>query len=181
MFVYGTRGTPEENARAYNKARFDAEMFWYRGNGSVEVIADSAFDAARGSDRSVVLYGNADTNAAWAALLGKGPVDIRNGRARIGDRTFAGADLAAYFIRPRPGSQGASVGAAAWTGPAGWTAAGHGQYFVSGAGFPDLMLFSADTLRRGTAGVLAIGWFGDDWSLERGEFAWAPGAGPAGK
>ena len=33
MFVYGTRGTPEENAWAFAKARFDAEAFWYRGNG----------------------------------------------------------------------------------------------------------------------------------------------------
>jgi hypothetical protein len=32
------------------------------------------------------------------------------------------------------------------------------------------MLFSAETLRSGTDGVRAIGWFGADWSLERGDF-----------
>jgi hypothetical protein len=46
------------------------------------------------------------------------------------------------------------------------------QYFVSGAGFPDLMLLSADALKVGTAGVRAIGWFGNDWSVERGDFVW---------
>ena len=173
--VYGTRGTAEENARAYNKARFDAEMFWYRGNGSVDVVADKAFDVAKERGRNVMLYGNADTNALWASLLGRGPVDIRNGRARLGDHEFTGPMFGAYFIRPRADSQTASVGAVAWTGPAGWTAAGHGQYFVSGAGFPDLMLFSADMLRQGTAGVLVIGWFRDDWSVERGDFVWTSG------
>src|SRR5262249_32906041 len=46
QFVYGTRGTPEENAWAAARARFDAETFWYRGNGSVDVLPDTAFDPA---------------------------------------------------------------------------------------------------------------------------------------
>jgi hypothetical protein len=50
------------------------------------------------------------------------------------------------------------------------------QYFVSGAGFPDLMLFTADALRLGTGGIRAIGWFGNDWSAEHGEFAFASGS-----
>jgi dienelactone hydrolase len=174
VFVYGTLGTAEENARAFDKARMDAEAFWYRGNASVDVVPDRLFDPSKEPDRNVVLYGNADTNAHWVALLGGGPVEVRTGRARVGDRAFQGADLAACFVRPRPGSAVASVGAVAWSGPAGWTAAGPTQYFVSGAGFPDLMLFSADALRSGTSGVLAIGWFGDDWTMARGEFAWAP-------
>ena len=81
VLVYGTLGTAEDRARAYNKARFDAESFWYRGNGSVDVVPDKAFDPAKERDRNVVLYGNADTNAAWATLLGSGPIEIRNGRA----------------------------------------------------------------------------------------------------
>jgi hypothetical protein len=176
VLVYGTRGTPEENARAFNKARFDAETWWYRGNGSVGILSDKAFDpATMGRDRNVVLYGNADTNALWATLLGDNPVEIRNGRARVGGQTFTGTDLAAYFIRPRRDNPVVSVGAVAWSGPAGWTAAGPVQYFVSGAGFPDLMLFSADTLRTGTSGIRMIGWFGNDWSVEYGEFQPAPG------
>jgi poly(3-hydroxybutyrate) depolymerase len=172
VLVYGTLGTADENARAFNKARFDAETFWYRGNGSVDIVPDKAFDADKDPDRNVVVYGNADTNAAWKALLGNTPVEVRNGRARIGDREFAGSDLGGYFIRPRPNSLIASVAAVAWTGASGWIAAGPVQYFISGAGFPDLLLFSTDMLRRGTRGVHAIGWFGNDWSVERGEFAW---------
>jgi len=170
VLVYGTRGDAAEDAMAFNKARFDAEMFWVRGNGSVEVLADTAFDPAKFKDRSVILYGNADTNAAWLKLLAGCPVEVRRGMARVGDRSYAGSDIAAYFVRPRAGSDIASVGVVAWTGRAGWVGSLPGQYFISGAGFPDLMLFSAETLRSGTDGVRAIGWFGDDWSLERGDF-----------
>jgi hypothetical protein len=70
----------------------------------------------------------------------------------------------------------------AWTGPAGWAAAGPGQYFVSGAGFPDAMIVSAEIFRLGTGGIRALGWFGNDWRLETGEFAWGAGPGAsAGK
>lgn len=172
VLVYGTRGADAEDARTFGKARFDAETFWVRGNASVEVLPDTAFDPARFKDRSVILYGNADTNAAWVKLLADSPVVIRNGKARVGDRSFSRADLAAYFVRPRPGSDVASVGVVAWTGYAGWVAASPGQYFVSGAGYPDLMLFSAESLRSGAAGVRAVGWFGNDWSVEAGDFVW---------
>jgi hypothetical protein len=172
--VYGTGGTADDRARAYNKARFDAESFWYRGNGSLEVVSDKAFDPSQDRDRNVVLYGNADTNIQWATLLGSAPVDVRASKIRVGDREFPGADLGIYFVRPREGSAVASVGAVAWTGPAGWAAVQPVQYFVSGAGFPDLMLLSADALKAGTTGIRAIGWFGNDWSAERGDFVWAP-------
>ena len=52
-----------------------------------------------------------------------------------------------------------------------------GQYFISGAGFPDLKIFTAETLRSGTDGVRAIGCFGNDWSVERGDFVWNKGRG----
>ncbi len=175
VLVYGTRGDAAEDARALGKARFDAETFWVRGNAGVELLPDTAFDPAEFEDRGVILYGNADTNAAWDTLLAGSPVEVRNGRARVGERRYDGGDLAAYFVRPRPGSGVASVGAVAWTGRAGWVAASPGQYFISGAGFPDLLLFSAEVLRSGTAGVRAVGWFGDDWSLERGDVVWNDG------
>lgn len=175
LFVYGTRGDAAEDARTFGKARFDAEMFWVRGNAGIELLPDTAFDPAKFKDRSVILYGNADTNGAWTKLLAGSPVEIRNGWARLGEKRYSGTDYAAYFVRPRPGSDVASVGAVGWTGRAGWVAASAGQYFISGAGFPDLLFFSTETLRSGTDGIRAIGWFGNDWSLERGDIIWNAG------
>jgi len=175
VFVYGTRGDAAEDARCFGKARFDAEMFWVRGNAGIEIVPDTAFDPAQYKDRGVILYGNADTNAVWSKLLAGSPVEVRNGRARVGEKLYIGPEYAAYFVRPRPGSDVASVGVVTWTGKAGWVAASPGQYFISGAGFPDLLLFQAEILRSGSDGVRVLGWFGNDWSLEHGDIVWNNG------
>lgn len=172
LFVYGTQGTAEENAWAYAKARYDAETLWVRGNGSVDVIPDTAFRADEERDRGVILYGNADTNAAWQPLLGESPVQVRRGSARLGDREVRGDDLACLFLRPRPGSDMACVGVVSGTGPAGFRLTDRMPYFVAGVAYPDCILLGPETLSEGAAGVRAAGFFGLDWGLSTGDFVW---------
>ncbi|GMU82883.1 MAG: hypothetical protein AMXMBFR47_27540 [Planctomycetota bacterium] len=171
VFVYGTQGDADENAWAAAKARYDAESWWYRGNGSVDVVADSEFDAAAEPDRSVILYGNAVTNAAWKPLLGAGPVQVTRGHVQIGKRQLDGSELLCLLIRPRPGSDVASVGAIAGSGVEGSRLADRIPYFLAGVAFPDCTILSTRMLREGAAGVKAAGFFGPDWSVERGEWA----------
>jgi len=170
QFVYGTKGTPEENASTYARARYDAETFYYRGNASVDVLADSLFNATAEPDRNVVLYGNADTNSAWSVLLADSPVQVRRGIARMGDQEGTGEDLGCLFIHPRPGSDHALVGVVSWTGFPGMAATEHLPYFVSGVGYPDCLIVGADALQQGAAGVRVAGFFGIDWGLASGEF-----------
>jgi dienelactone hydrolase len=172
MFVYGTRGNDDENAWALAKARFDAEVFWYRGNASIDVVADSEFDPERDRDRNVILYGNSETNGAWKALLASSPVQVDRSAVRIGDRTIPGSDNACLFIQPRPGSEVASVGVVAGTGIAGSRATDRVPYQSSGTGYPDCLVLSAKAFSRGAAGILAAGFFGDDWSVNTGEFVY---------
>ena len=171
MFVYGTHGTPAENAWAFAQARFDAETFWYRGNGSIDVVSDAQFDPAAEPDRNVVLYGHAESNAAWKALLGKSPVQVRRGEVKVGERREKG-DLACLFVRPRPGSDRALVGVVAGSGPAGQRLTEVLPYFVSGVGYPDCIVLGPELLTRGSAGVRAAGFFGVDWGVASGEFLW---------
>ena len=172
VFVYGTKGSAEENAWMLAKARYDAETFWYRGNGSIDVVPDTKFDATKERDRSVILYGNAGTNAAWSALLPNSPVEVKQGQIRIGEKTYTGADLACVFLRPRPGSETATVGAISGSGITGMRLATRLPVFVSGVAFPDCMVFGSDYLAKGSAGVRAAGFFGPDWSVTTGEFVW---------
>jgi hypothetical protein len=81
VFVYGTAGNREENEWARLKARYDAESWYYRANGAVDIVADRDFRPEDHPDRGIVLYGNADTNRAWAGLLGDCPVQVRRGRS----------------------------------------------------------------------------------------------------
>jgi hypothetical protein len=177
LFVYATRGTPAENAWAFAKARFDSESFWYRGNASIELVADTAFDATRDRDRGVVLYGNADNNAAWAALLGDSPVQVRRDSVRVGSREITGDDLTCLFLRPRPGSDVACVAAVSGTGLAGLRLTDRVPYFMAGVAFPDVTVFGSDSLEKGWLGARAAGYFGQDWTVESGEFAWGNGVG----
>lgn len=170
IFVYGTKGTAEENAWALAKARFDAETFWYRGNGSVDVIPDTAFDSHRDPDRGVILYGNADSNGAWPSLLSESPVQVSRDQVKIGERVLSENDLACLFLRPRPGSAIACVGVVSGSGIAGMKLASRLNYFLSGAAYPDCTVIGPEMLREGTKGVRVAGFFGNDWSVNQGDF-----------
>lgn len=172
LLVYGTRGTTEENAWALAKARFDSESFWYRGNASLEMIPDSAFDLRRHRDRGVILYGNADSNAAWETLLADSPVQVRRGSIRIGNRETTGTDLCCLFVRPRRDSDVASVGVVSGSGLVGMRLADRLPYFLAGVALPDVTLLGPSTLEQGWGAVVGAGYFGNDWSVEHGEFAW---------
>ena len=172
IFVYGTKGTPDENAWAFAKARFDAETFWYRGNGSVDVLPDTAFDPQSEPDRSVILYGNADSNGAWPALLGNSPVQVKDGEIKIGGRVLNGDDLACVFLQPRPGSDVSCVGVVSGSGLVGMKLADRLNYFLSGVAFPDCAVIGPEMLEQGAKGIRAAGFFGNDWSVSNGDFAW---------
>ena len=169
VFVYGTQGTAAETRWARRKARLDAETFWYRGNGTVDVLPDTAFVADAHPDRGVLLYGHADMNTAWSSLLGESPVQVKRGQLTIGTRSIDSNTLGAYFVRPRPQSDQASVGVVTGTGLPGLRSASATRYFRSAAGFPDLLVFDADMLINGQDSVRYWGYFGSDWSVENGE------------
>lgn len=170
VYVYGTGGSAQEKNWAFEKATFDAESWYYRGNGAVDIVADKDFDPQQFKDRGVILYGNKNTNFAWEKVLKNCPVTVTTGSIKVGEKQFAGNDLAAYFIYPRSDSKVASVTVISGTGKAGFQAANANQYFSGGSGFPDLMIFSADMLKNGIKEVKMSGFFANDWSVEKGEF-----------
>jgi len=172
VFVYGTKGTQEENDWNFYKARYDAETFSYRGNGSIEVVSDRQFSPENYKDRGVIIYGNASTNSAWESLLGDSPVQVSNGEIRVGERIWTGDGWGCYFIRTRPDSDVASVGVVAGSGLRGFKSAHANQYFLAGTAFPDLTAFGADIWEKEYEAVVATGFFGNDWSVEKGEFEW---------
>ncbi|MFI5454859.1 MAG: prolyl oligopeptidase family serine peptidase [Isosphaerales bacterium] len=177
VLVIGTKGTPEENAWGLARARFDAETFWYRGNGSVDILTDAVFldpgraDALR--DRNVILYGHSESNAAWPVLVGDGPVQVRRGEVRIGGRVVTGDDLTCLFVRPRPDSERAAVGVVAGSGLIGLRLADGLPYFTSGVAYPDCLLLGGKKSSQGISVPIAAGYFGADWDVESGEFAWS--------
>ncbi|MDY0343249.1 MAG: alpha/beta hydrolase-fold protein [Lentimicrobium sp.] len=170
VFVYATHGDKKSNEWYLNKARFDAETFWYRGNGSIDIIPDREFDPAKYKDRNVILYGNADNNSAWSQLLAHCPVKVTNKEIVFGERTFTGKELGTYFIYPRSDNKTASVGVVAGTGEQGMKALYPNDYFSGITGFPDLMIFDVDWIKDNPEGIKVSGFFGNDWGINSGDF-----------
>ncbi len=172
LLVYGTIGNDEENAWSRAKAHFDADTFAYRANGGIEVVPDTEFDAKQTTDRNVVVYGNVDTNQAWAALLSTTPVQVFRGRMTVETRPLDGDDLGFLMVRPRAGSNTRLVAAVGGTGLQGMRLTGRLRYFWAGVGYPDFVLLGGDALTAGDGGIRAIGYFAEDWDLDNADIAW---------
>jgi dienelactone hydrolase len=166
IFVYGTSGNKEENEWSFNKARYDAETWYYRGNGAVDIISDKEFSLAKYKDRGVILFGNKSINSAWKILLSECPIQVERNKITAGSKQWTGDDLAAYFVWPIPGSSIASVGVISGSGIKGMKAANANQYFAGASGFPDFMIFHLDMLQTGAPAVKFAGFFDNNWKLD---------------
>ena len=170
VFVYGTGGSAAENRWAFDKARYDHETWRYRGNGSVDVVADRDFDAGAYVDRGVVLYGNRDTNQAFGQVLDTEAFELAQGYVRVGDDALEGDQFGMLAIYPRKDSERASVAVVGGTGLVGSRITTYLPYFFSGVGYPDWIVFGPEFLERGLEGVRASGYFDPSWNP--GESVW---------
>ena len=137
----------------------------------MELIKDTDFDLESFADRNVILYGNRDNHAAWNLLLEDCPIQVMKGSMRIGDRHLSG-DFGAYFIHPRKDSDFASLGVITASGSMGMKAAHANWYLTNGTTFPDVMVFNPQFVRDGMSGLEMSGFFGNDWSMQHGDFVW---------
>jgi hypothetical protein len=182
VLVYGTRGDPEENRWMLGKARYDAETFWYRGNGSVDCWSDADYlalaqrDPQSLSDRNVILYGNSTVNEAWGSLLARSPVQLQRGSWTRGGPEVIAESVSMLLVRPKSlDTQSKGRGLVAGIGGtdlAGMRASARLPIFSSGTGYPDVLVVSPEYLKTGSEAVRWTGFFGTDWSVGNGE--WLP-------
>jgi len=99
-------------------------------------------------------------------------VQISRNQIKIGRRVLSGDNLACLFLRPRPGSAEACVGVVSGSGVAGMRLASRLNYFLSGVAYPDCTVIGPEMLHEGAKGVRVAGFFGNDWSVDQGDFAW---------
>jgi len=172
LMVVGTRGDEAEDATLLDRARYDAGVWRYRGNGRAELWTDEEFLAREASTvgRNLILYGNSETNGAWgAALASDCPIQVtRTGIRLVADgvpRELEGSDLACAFVRPRLGQTEALVGVFADTSARTARLGSLLAPFVSGVGYPDYVVYDARIATEGDGGVRAAGWFDWDWRL----------------
>ena len=177
ILVYGTKGSPAVRRWAEAKARYDSALFFYRGNGRLEIMGDDQFNPRTQRERNVVLYGNLKTNDAALTLLATSPVWVSPGQVDVGQRPEQGEDLGVLLTIPRRGSTSATTALIGGTGLSGMRSTCRLRYFWSGVSYPDLMMIGPRAIapqedNRPSDDIRAVGNFGSNWSLETGDFSW---------
>ncbi|TDQ11389.1 carboxylesterase family protein [Pedobacter metabolipauper] len=165
VYVYATGGTKAEQEWSINKARFDAETWYYRGNGAIDIISDKAYSKSKYAGRNVVLIGNSSTNAAWKTLLGDCPIKVTAAGITAGNKKWTGGDLGTYFIWPIAGTESNTVSVISGSGINGMNAVNANQYFAGGSGFPDIMIYRLKMLVDGANEVEYAGFYDNEWNL----------------
>ncbi|MSR63606.1 MAG: hypothetical protein EXS08_14310 [Planctomycetes bacterium] len=171
VLVVPTAGSAAENSATLERARYDAEVWWYRGNGDAEIITDEEYLAhgpevwrlPEGSPPSnVILYGNADTNRAWKLVPEDFPLRVKRGSVRLGAQEWKGDALGALAVGPVGDVLFAVLGS---SGPEADRAAVTLAPFISGVGYPDYVVYGPEVLTQGDGGVRAAGFFDHAWRL----------------
>lgn len=165
VLVYGTSGTPHENAWSYAKARFDSEQWWYRGNGTARMLSDVQYlksiddNVAQPAARSnVILYGNLDTNGAAMELLRGATARIYNGVFTAHGRPVKGDNFACLQLHRHATKNGdILVALIGGTGLAGMRATDRLPYFLSGVGIPDMVAMKSTVWTDGPPAVELVG------------------------
>lgn len=171
-FVYATGGTAEENAASYAEARFDAEQWWYRGNGRATLIPDTG---AVENLPSCTLYGNRETNRAWASLLGDAPFDVTRRGVRLAGNEVAGAG--AVLLALHRAADGRVIGVLAPTDEHGVLTCARLPLFTSGVGVPEVLVVTPEVLRSRDSEPACAAMLANDWGLDpAGIVTPAPGA-----
>lgn len=164
VLVYGTHGSAAENEAVLNKVRYDAETWWYRVNGSMDIVADRDFVAADWKGRSLILYGNADINSVWGQIDPAGPITVQEGSASAFGKTVAGTSVSGLYWIPKPGDPAASVGFVGGTDVAGIKATWMLPYLQPMIGYPDWLLFDSACVDPSSPGSwMDAGYYTNDW------------------
>ncbi|MBA4029043.1 MAG: hypothetical protein C0475_07905 [Planctomyces sp.] len=170
VLVHGTGGTAEENDWARHRARYDAERWTALYNATPRVVPDTGFRQARFGDVNAVVYGNRDTNSAWAALLASSPIRVDRSAVRLGEHAYRSDSLGVTLLRPIGAGSTGLVAGIGGTGIAGMRLTDHLPIFEPGLGLPDALVLEPAALLTGAPGALAGGFFGTDWSFDTGEW-----------
>ncbi|MCK5329738.1 MAG: hypothetical protein KAR36_14145, partial [Candidatus Latescibacteria bacterium] len=172
VFVYGTAGDAEQNALNLHLARIKAQLWWWRANGHVHVVADEAVDARMIEEYNLILFGGPESNTVMARIAGELPISVQPGEITVGDRKIEGAGWAVRMIYPNPLNRKRLVLVNAGTDVEGMRLTEVLGTMHSAAGLPDYIIYNREVKTKGWGGVTAAGFFDQTWRLDRSLGEW---------
>ncbi len=162
ILVYGTIGDDVSTGNYIAQARYQAFAWWYRANGYVEIIPDTAVTGEVIKNYNLVLFGNPLTNSIVKKINKDMPLKIKNESVYYNKQKIDGTDLCVVQVCPNPLNPEKLV---CLYEPSTQEAEKYMGFFVplyAGAGLPEFVVYDQSVLKYGWAGVKAAGFLGKE-------------------
>jgi pimeloyl-ACP methyl ester carboxylesterase len=181
ILVYGTQnesstGDPESSSGQelplLHHARLQSLAWWLRANGFVEIIPDTEVTQHHMENYNLILFGGAERNWITKMIAPKLPIVIKEDKIIFGKKELYVSDIDGMnlqMIYPNPLNPKRFILLLAETNPKSESTSGGlsriGTLY-SGAGLPDFILFDETVRDKGWGGILACGFFNQDWKID---------------
>jgi len=167
ILVYGTRGDSSSTEINLHHARVEAQNWWWRGNGYVEIIPDIEVNTETIRRHNLILFGGPETNAITAKVIKNLPLSIKNDRLVINDQEIEKDDVAFQMIYPNPLNPEKYVVVKGGTSPKSDELAGLFNVIYSGSGLPDFIVYDETVKEKGWGAAIAEGFFDLNWKFDK--------------
>jgi hypothetical protein len=168
VLVYGTRADSATTELLTGLATLKAFQWWRRGNGFVDVLADSEVTAEVVEKYNLILFGGAAENSVSARMERRLPIRRVGGNFLIGESELPGPGLAAKFVYPNPLNPLRLVVINQGTDIEGIRLLSEMRPVYAGAGLPDFIVYDDDVRRKGWGGIITAGFFDSAWRIDPG-------------
>jgi predicted esterase len=166
ILIYGTQGGSDSTEINLHHARIEAQNWWLRGNGYVEIIPDIEVNSEIVRRYNLIIFGGPETNAVSAKIMKDLPISIENGRLIIDGQEIEKDDVAFQMVYPNPLNPEKYVVVKGGTSPKAEELAGLFNVIYSGSGLPDFIIYDETVREKGWAAVIAAGFFDVNWKFD---------------
>jgi pimeloyl-ACP methyl ester carboxylesterase len=166
ILIYGTQGDSDSTEINLHHARVEAQNWWLRGNGYVEIIPDIEVNSEIIHRYNLILFGGPETNAVTAKIKKGLPISVKNKRLIIDGQEIEKDDVAFQMIYPNPLNPEKYVVIKGGTSPKAEELSGLFNVIYSGSGLPDFIIYDETAKEKGWAAIIAAGFFDINWKFD---------------
>jgi pimeloyl-ACP methyl ester carboxylesterase len=166
ILIYGTQGDSDSTEINLHHARVEAQNWWLRGNGYVEIIPDIELNSEIIHRYNLILFGGPETNAVTAKIMKDLPLSTKNDRLIIDGQQIEKDDVAFQMVYPNPLNPEKYVVIKGGTSPKAEELSGLFNVIYSGSGLPDFIIYDETAKEKGWAAIIAAGFFDINWKFD---------------
>ncbi len=165
ILIYGTIGDSSSTEENLAQARWQSYLWYYRGNGFVEIIPDTEVTDQIIKDYNLILFGNTETNFILKWINYQLPIHMGEEYIVFDNKKLKDKNLVFVEVYPNPLNPRHLVLVYSPISRPAEKFMGIFSPLYSGSGLPDYIIYDESVLKYGRAGVKALGFFDKDWKF----------------